>query len=60
MTKLGQMLVNRGFTQGEENNRLENARNLLDLLDANLIAERIGLPLETVLKLKEEAKNHEI
>lgn len=48
MTRLGQMLVN--------NNKLENARNLLDLLDEQTIAERIGLPLETVQQLKEEAE----
>ena len=28
--------------------------NLLDLLTVEVIAERIGLPLETVKKLKEE------
>lgn len=66
MTKLGQMLVNKGFsqgisegisqgiTQGTEKNKLENARNLLDVLDVSVIAEKIGLPLETVQKLKDE------
>ena len=50
LTKLGQMLVDSGV----EKAKLENARNLLDLLDEEVIAERIGLPLETVRKLKEE------
>lgn len=54
MTRLGQMLVDDGFKQGVEKNKLDSARNLLDLLDEETIAERIGLPLETVKKLKEE------
>jgi hypothetical protein len=64
MTKLGQMLVEKGIEKGmergmergiecgAENNKIENARNLLDLLDEEVIAERIGLPLETVRELK--------
>lgn len=70
MTKLGQMMLDEGFkrgitqgitqgisqgiTQGAEQNKQENARNLLDILDEKIIAERIGLPLETVRKMKEE------
>lgn len=62
MTKLGQMLVEDGFqrgisqgiSQGAEKAKLENAKSLLDILDEETIAERIGLPLETVRKLKEE------
>lgn len=50
VTKLGQMLVNDGI----EKSKLESARNLLDLLDEATIAERIGLSLETVKRLKEE------
>ena len=46
MTRLGQMLVDKG--------KLDSARNLLDLLDEQTIAERIGLPLETVRQLKKE------
>ena len=33
----------------------QNAKNLLDILTVEVIAERIGLPLETVQKLKEES-----
>lgn len=55
MTKLGQKLINKGAEQGIELNKLENARNLIDLLDERVIAERIGLPLETVQKLKAES-----
>ena len=57
MTRLGQMLVDRGIRTGANDNKLENARNLLDLLDEQTIADRIGLPLETVLQLKKEAAN---
>ncbi len=38
----------------KEDMKLNNARNLLDILDEKMIAERIGLPLETVRKLKKE------
>lgn len=60
VTKLGQMLVNdgieKGIEKGMEKTKLDSARNLLDLLDEATIAERIGLPLETVKRLKEENK----
>lgn len=59
MTRVGQMLFNDGFSQGIENQKLQNARNLLDLLDEDTIAERIALPLETVQRLKEEYLNSE-
>ena len=56
MTRLGQMLVNDGIQQGAEKNKLENARRLLDHLDVKTISECVDLPLETVRKLKDEAK----
>ena len=56
MTRLGQMLVNDGIQQGAEKNKLENARRLLNHLDVKTISECVGLPLETVQKLKDEAK----
>ncbi|MDY5619345.1 hypothetical protein [Faecalicatena sp.] len=34
--------------EGTEQAKLNDARNLIDILDENIIAERIGLPLETV------------
>ena len=60
MTELGKMLVNKGISQGISQginqgisqNKIENARNLLDVLDVQTIAEKIGLPLETVEQLK--------
>ena len=76
MTRLGQMLVDKGMQEGmkegikegikegmkegmkegREEEKLANARNLIDLLDAETIAERIGLPLETVQKIKRESR----
>lgn len=56
MTRMGQMLVNDGFIQGEkagiEKAQLDIAKSLIGLLDEQVIAERIGLSLETVQKLK--------
>lgn len=54
MTKLGTMLVNKGIEQGEKRKELEIARNLIDLLDEKVIAERTGLPLEAIQKMKTE------
>ena len=60
MTRLGQMLVDKGMQEGREEgreeNKLANARKLIDLLDERVIAERIGLPLETVRKIKQESQ----
>ena len=76
MTRLGQMLVDKGIQEGmkegikegmkegmkegREEEKLANARNLIDLLDAETIAERIGLPLETVQKIKRESNKETI
>ena len=62
MTRLGQMLYkdgfddgfDDGFMKGADEPKLENAINLLNALDVQTIAECIGLPLETVQKLKDE------
>lgn len=54
MTRLGQMLLEEGIKEGEREAKLNNARNLLDILDEKMIAERIGLPLEIVKELKKE------
>ena len=62
MTRLGQMLYKDGFNdgfddgfmKGADKTKLENAINLLNALDVQTIAECIGLPLETVQKLKDE------
>lgn len=52
MTRLGQKLITEGINTGREETKLENAKNLIDLLSEEIIAERICLPLETVKKLK--------
>ena len=61
VTQLGQKLVDRGMKQGLERGleqgKLEIARNLIGLLDDQTIAERTGLPLETVLELKEKKES---
>ena len=52
MTRLGQMLVNKGFKNGRAEGRqealLETARKLLPILDEETIAQTVGLPLETI------------
>lgn len=53
--ELSQMIMNKE----REKTKRQNAKNLLDLLDVDTIAERIGLPLETVLQLKNEALQEE-
>lgn len=40
------------YNDGVENSKIEVAKNLMDLLDIDTIAERVGLPLELVQKLK--------
>lgn len=56
MTRLGQMLLEEGMEKGMEQERMQIAKNLLDILQEDVIAEKLGLSLETVQKLKEEAK----
>ena len=55
MTRLGQMMYNdgleAGMEQGIETAKLENAKNLIGILSDELIAEKIGLPIETVKEL---------
>ena len=43
--------INQATRRGIEQNKLENAKALLNLLDDETIAERIGLPLEVVKQL---------
>ncbi len=44
-----------GIEQGIETNKIVNAKNLLDILSDEVIAEKIGLPIETVRALRESA-----
>lgn len=50
MTRLGQKLVSKGAYES----KIEDAKNLIDLLSEEIISERIGLPLEIVKELKKE------
>lgn len=54
MTKSGRMLVERTQT----NEKLKTARNLVDLLDEGVIADRVGLPLDTIRLLKKEMQEN--
>ena len=47
--------IKEGMAEGIEQNKLENARNLLGLLSDEIIAEKIGLPLERIKALHEQA-----
>jgi len=47
--------IKEGMAEGIEQNKLENARNLLGLLSDEIIAEKIGLPLERVKALHAQA-----
>ena len=59
MTRLGQMMYNDGIEKGIERNKNENAKKLLGLLADEVIAEKIGLSLETVQKLHLEGTSQE-
>ena len=55
MTRLGRMIADDAAYE----TKLKNARNLLGLLDEQIIAERIELPLEVVQELKAEKNTNE-
>ena len=61
MCKAIQDLVSDSIEEGRETgialNRIENAKNLLDILSDEIIAERIQLPLATVRALRAEQAN---
>ena len=46
-----------GIQQGISSTKIENAKNLLDILDDETIAIKIGLDLETVKRLRQENSN---
>lgn len=54
MTRLGQMLIEKGFQDGYAESKRDTARRLLPLLDEETIAQTLELPLETIQQLKEE------
>lgn len=49
--------IQKGIQQGIMSERLENARNLLDILDDETISIKLKLELETVKKLRLESMN---
>lgn len=46
--------IKQGIKEGAENERMEIARRLLGVLDIQMIAEKVGLSEEQVIKLNEE------
>ena len=54
MGKLYNDVVKAGKKVGMKNGRLYAAKNLLDILDVETIAEKVGILLEVILKLKHE------
>ena len=66
MTRLGEMLVNKGYgegygkgydighSRGVEEGKLDAARNLLGQVSPDILAKTLELPLDTILRLKEE------
>ena len=48
--------IEQGVEQGIEANKLANAKNLLDVLSDEVIAEKIGLPISKVQELRAEAQ----
>lgn len=69
MTRLGEMLVNKGYgegygkgydighSRGVEEGKLDAARNLLGQVSPDILAKTLELPLDTILKLKEEQES---
>lgn len=48
--------IEKGIEQGKEATKEEVARNLLDILDVDSIAERVGLSRERVISLREASR----
>ena len=46
--------IEKGEKRGEEKRNREIAISLLDILDDAMIAEKVGLPIETVRQLRSE------
>lgn len=52
MCKAIRDLMDDSREEGIEMNKIENAKNLLDVLSDEIIAEKIGFPLEKVKELR--------
>ena len=69
MTRLGEMLVNKGYgegydkgydighSRGVEEGKPDAARNLLGQVSPDILAKTLELPLDTILRLKEEQES---
>ena len=51
--------IEQGLQQGIEQTKVENARNLFDVLDDETISKKIKLDLDKVKKLREEWENEQ-
>ena len=57
MSPLGQKIFNEGIEEGKIEKQREIARNLLDVLNDQMIAKKCDLSLEEVKQLRKEYKN---
>ena len=57
MSPLGQKIFNEGIEEGKIEKQREIARNLLDVLNDQMIAKKCDLSLEEVQQLRKEYEN---
>lgn len=57
MSPLGQKIFNEGIEEGKIEKQREIARNLLDVLNDQMIAKKCDLSLEEVKQLRKEYEN---
>lgn len=57
MSPLGQKIFNEGIEEGKIEKQREIARNLLDVLNDQMIAKKCDLSLEEVKQLRKEYKD---
>ena len=57
MSTLGQKIFNEGIEEGKIEKQREIARNLLDVLNDQMIAKKCDLSLEEVKQLRKEYKD---
>ena len=57
MSPLGQKISNEGIEEGKIEKQREIARNLLDVLNDQMIAKKCDLSLEEVKQLRKEYEN---
>ena len=57
MSPLGQKIFNEGIEEGKIEKQREIARNLLDVLNDQMIAKKCDLSLEELKQLRKEYEN---